>query len=88
MKHRTFIWYLSLALLYTSVVVFGLWLYANMQPVVKLVPYIDPNYVQPPCEAQRRLKEQGFYHGNIDSIWGPESDKAYCNWNAVKEIEE
>lgn len=47
----------------------------------------DPNYVQPPCEAQRRLKEQGFYRGKIDNIWGPESDKAYCDKCAVEAIE-
>ena len=47
----------------------------------------DPNYVQPPCEAQRRLKEQGLYHGRIDNIWGPESDKAYCNYCAIQAIE-
>jgi hypothetical protein len=50
-----------------------------------LVIYVqDPNYIQPPCEAQRRLKEQGFYHGKIDNIWGPESDEAFCNWCAVQ----
>lgn len=48
----------------------------------------DPNYVQPPCEAQRRLQEQGFYKGRIDNIWGPESDRAFCNWCAVREIGE
>ena len=47
----------------------------------------DPNYVQPPCEAQRRLKEQGLYHGKIDNIWGPESDKAYCDYCAIETIE-
>jgi len=56
-------------------------------PVVKLVPVQDPNYVQPPCEAQRRLKEQGLYHGRIDNIWGPESDKAFCDWCAIRDIE-
>ena len=47
----------------------------------------DPNYVQPPCEAQRRLKEQGLYHGKIDNIWGPESDKAFCDYCAIQAIE-
>ena len=46
----------------------------------------DPNYVQPPCEAQRRLKEQGLYHGKIDNIWGKESDKALCDWCAIQEF--
>jgi len=44
----------------------------------------DPNYVQPPIEAQRRLKEQGFYDGPLDNIWGPKSDEGYCNWCAVQ----
>jgi len=52
-----------------------------------IVYIIDPNYVQPPCEAQRRLKEQGFYKGRIDNIWGPESDGAFCNWCAARVIE-
>jgi len=47
---------------------------------------IDPNYVQPPAEAQSRLKDQGFYTGSIDGIWGPETDKAFCNWSAVQEF--
>lgn len=54
--------------------------------VVKLVPVIDPNYVQNPYEAQERLKAQGYYHGRIDGLWGPETDKAYCNWCGVQAI--
>lgn len=46
----------------------------------------DPNYVQPPCEAQRRLKEQGLYHGRIDNIWGKETDKAFCDYCAIRAI--
>ena len=46
----------------------------------------DPNYVQPPCEAQKRLKEQGLYHGKIDNIWGPESDRAFCDYIAIQEF--
>lgn len=57
-------------------------------PSTPTIVYIqDPNYVQPPCEAQRRLKEQGLYNGKIDNIWGPESDKAFCNYCAIREIE-
>jgi len=57
------------------------------EPIVKLVPFIDPNYVMPPCEAQRRLKDQGFYQGRIDNIWGPKTSKAYANWSAAPEFE-
>lgn len=55
---------------------------------LKVIYIQDPNYVQPPCEAQRRLKEQGLYHGRIDNIWGPESDKAFCDWCAIEAFKE
>jgi len=52
------------------------------------VVYIqDPNYVQSPYEAQQILKDMGLYHGKIDGIWGKESDRAYCDYCAVNEIE-
>ena len=57
----------------------------NQEPQIIYIQ--DPNYVQPPCEAQRRLKEQGLYHGRIDNIWGPESDKAFCDYCAIRAIE-
>jgi len=56
------------------------------KPIVKLVPVQDPNYVQNIGEAQKRLKEQGLYHGKIDYIWGPETDKAYCDWCGIRAI--
>lgn len=55
------------------------------EPVVKLVQ--DPNYVQNIGEAQRRLKEQGLYHGEIDYIWGPETEKGYCDYCAIQAVE-
>jgi len=58
---------------------------ADREPTIIYIQ--DPNYVQPPCEAQRRLKEMGLYHGKIDNIWGKESDRAYCDYCAVNEIE-
>ena len=58
---------------------------ADQEPQIIYIQ--DPNYVQPPCEAQRRLKEQGLYHGRIDNIWGPESDKAFCDYCAIRAIE-
>ncbi len=54
------------------------------EPIVKFVPVIDPNYVQCPAEAQERLKAQGLYDGKIDGIWGPETDRAYCDWCAIQ----
>lgn len=53
----------------------------------KVIYIQDPNYVQPPCEAQRRLKEQRLYQGRIDNIWGPETDKAYCDYCAIRAVE-
>lgn len=47
----------------------------------------DPNYVQNIGEAQRRLKEQGLYHGKIDYIWGPKMEEAYCNYMGIRAIE-
>ncbi len=47
----------------------------------------DPNYVQNIGEAQMRLKEQGLYHGKIDYIWGSGTDKAYCDWCAIRALE-
>lgn len=53
----------------------------------KVVYIIDPNYIQSPFEAQERMKEQGFYNGKIDGIWGPESDRGFCNYMAKQSIE-
>ena len=53
----------------------------------KVVYVPDPNYVQNIGEAQRRLKEQGLYHGKIDYIWGPETEEGYCNWCGIRAIE-
>lgn len=59
-------------------------LYPPYEPIVKLVPVIDPCYVQCPAEAQERLKVQGLYDGKIDGIWGAKTDKAYCDWCAIQ----
>lgn len=71
------------------IVLVGMW--CNEQEQNKQPPEIvyiqDPNYVQPPCEAQRRLKEQGLYRGRIDNFWGPETDRAFCDYCAIREIE-
>ena len=69
------------------VVLVAMWCIIQTQQQVKIIYIQDPNYVQPPCEAQRRLKEQGLYHGRIDNIWGPESDKAFCDYCAIRAIE-
>ena len=52
-------------------------------------PTVDPNYVQNIYEAQKRLKEQGFYKGKVDGKWGSLlQDRAYCDYCAVKAIKE
>ena len=57
------------------------------EPRVICIPVQDPNYVQGICEAQRRLKAQGLYHGRIDGIPGPKFKKAYCDYCAIRDIE-
>ncbi len=57
----------------------------NAEPEIVYIQ--DPLYVQPPCEAQRRLKEQGLYDGRIDGIWGEKTDKAFCDYMAIRAIE-
>lgn len=57
------------------------------EPIVKLVPIVDPNYVQNPYEAQERLKAQGLYDGKIDGLWGDKTDRAYCDYCAKREFE-
>ncbi len=52
----------------------------------RIVYIQDPNYVQNIGEAQMRLKEQGLYDGKIDYLWGPGTDKAYCDWCAMRAI--
>lgn len=53
----------------------------------RIVYIQDPNYVQNIYEAQGRLKEQGLYDGKVDGIWGSGTDKAYCDWCAIRAIE-
>jgi len=71
-----------------AVIAYVGYLYPPYEPIVKLVPTVDPNYVQCPAEAQERLKAQGLYDGKIDGIWGAETDKAYCDWCAIRSIEQ
>jgi len=35
-------------------------------------------------ETQEALKELGYYHGKIDGIWGPKTERAFCNYQAAK----
>lgn len=53
----------------------------------KIIYIQDPNYVQNIFEAQTRLKAQDLYSGKIDGIWGEGTDKAYCDYCAIREIE-
>ena len=41
-------------------------------------------YIPNICEIQQKLNEAGYYDGNIDGIWGKETDTAYCNWAAAQ----
>jgi len=53
---------------------------------VKIIRIPDPNYVQNIGEAQRRLKAQGLYDGPIDYKWGAGTEKAYCDYCAIRSI--
>ena len=80
-------------LIYMLLIIIGSLLLLSQRPqkassvaIEQRTVIIDPNYVQNPYEAQERLKAQGYYHGKIDGLWGPKSDKAYCNWCGVQAI--
>jgi len=47
----------------------------------------DPTKVYNIFEMQERLKAQGLYKGKVDGIWGKETDRAYSDYCAIKEIE-
>lgn len=64
------------------IVLVAMWIQTQEPPQIIYIQ--DPNYVQPPIEAQRRLKEQGFYDGPLDNKWGVKSDTGYCNWCAAQ----
>lgn len=34
-------------------------------------------------ETQQQLKDAGLYHGRIDYIWGPNTERAYCNYKSA-----
>ena len=38
-------------------------------------------------DIQRFLKAEGLYEGKIDNVWGPGTERAWCNWCAVRSIE-
>lgn len=69
------------------VVLIGMWCIIQTQKQVKIIRVPDPNYVQNPYEAQERLKAQGLYDGKIDGIWGKNTDRAYCDYCAIRSIE-
>ena len=56
------------------------WCKSQHTPTVVIVTVPDPNYVMTVSESQESLKRQGFYKGKIDGKWGPETDRAYCDW--------
>ena len=37
-------------------------------------------------DTQRYLKGQNLYAGAIDGIWGPGTERAWCNWCAVRSM--
>ena len=69
------------------IIVVGVLSIVTNRPEPQIIYIQDPNYVQNIGEAQRRLKEQGLYHGRIDYTWGPLMETAYCDYCAIREIE-
>ena len=69
------------------IIVVGVLSIVTNRPEPQIIYIQDPNYIQNIGEAQRRLKEQGLYHGKIDYIWGPLMDKAYCDYCAIGAFE-
>ena len=69
------------------IIVVGVLSIVTNRPEPQIVYIQDPCYVQNIGEAQRRLKEQGLYHGRIDYLWGPMMDEAYGNYCAIRAIE-
>jgi hypothetical protein len=69
------------------IIVVGVLSIVTNRPEPQIIYIQDPSYVQNIGEAQRRLKEQGLYHGKIDYLWGPMMDEAYGNYCAIQAIE-
>ena len=69
------------------IIVVGVLSIVTNRPEPQIIYIQDPNYVQNIGEAQRRLKEQGLYHGRIDYAWGPLMETAYGNYCAIRAIE-
>jgi len=55
------------------------------RPIIRYIE--DTNKVYNIFEMQERLQSQGLYKGKIDGIWGPQTDRTYCDYCAIKEIE-
>lgn len=45
---------------------------------------VHPIFIRSIGETQQQLKDAGFYHGRIDYIWGPNTERAYCNYKAAQ----
>jgi len=45
-------------------------------------PEPAPVHISNITEIQEQLRDAGYYDGAIDGHWGPQTERAYCNWCA------
>ena len=57
-------------------------LYCHLsQPVA---PEPSPVHISNITEIQEQLRDAGYYNGTIDGKWGPQTDRAYCDYCAAQ----
>lgn len=52
------------------------------QPRIMSTIELQEAKISSPAESQQQLKDAGYYHGRIDGIWGPNTERAYCDYMA------
>ena len=48
------------------------------------VPDPVPVHISNIAEIQEQLRDAGYYPGPIDGKWGPQTDRAYCDYQAAE----
>ena len=57
-------------------------LYCHLSQPVVIEPVPQPIHISNITEIQEQLRDAGYYIGVIDGKWGPQTDRAYCNYCA------
>ena len=47
-------------------------------------PTVEAVHISNITEIQEQLRAAGYYHGAVDGKWGPQTDRAYCDWCAAQ----